>query len=96
MVGLQQVGAVWRVVYVGESTGEYRLEFGGVAVNTVTRRWRTAEMLKWQDERVVDDDVFSLPTPYTVDGNRLIMHYGPTTGEHGEPIPAEDRVYTRR
>lgn len=85
-----------RVVYENEVTGEYRLEPGGIVSNVQTWRWRSAEMPVWQDEVVGDKGVFGPPMRYTVDGDRLIFHFGPRQGEHGQPIPAEDRIYTRR
>ena len=85
-----------RVVYEGELTGEYRLEPGGLVQNVQTWRWRAAETSGWQNEVVGDKGVFAPPMPYTVDGDLLVLHYGPSSDEHGNPIPAKDRVYTRR
>lgn len=85
-----------RVVYENEVTGEYRLEPGGIASNVQTWRWRAVETPLWQEEVVGDKGVFAPPMPYTVDGDRLIFHLGPGQGEHGQPIPAQDRTYTRR
>lgn len=85
-----------RVVYENEVRGEYRLEPGGIVSNVQTWRWRAAETPAWQNEVVGDQGVFGPPLPYTVDGDRLIFHLGPSQGEHGRPIAAEDRIYTRR
>jgi hypothetical protein len=85
-----------RVVYQNEVAGEYRLEPGGIASNVQTWRWRAAETPLWQNEVVGDKGVFAPPIPFTVNGHRLIFHLGPSQGEHSQPIPAEDRVYTRR
>lgn len=85
-----------RVVYENEATGEYRLEPGGLVSNVQTWRWRAAETPAWQEQVVGDRGVFGPPTRYTVSGDRLILHYGPSTGEHGQPLPAQDRIYTRR
>lgn len=85
-----------RVVYENEVRGEYRLEPGGIASSVQTWRWRAAETPLWQDEVVGDRGVFAPPLRYTVDGDRLIFHLGPTQGEHSQPIAAEDRIYTRR
>ena len=85
-----------RVVYKGETKGEYRLEPGGFAMNVHSYRWREAGMSRWQNEVVTQTGEFGLPTRYTVVGDRLIVHHSPTQGEHGQPIPAQDRVYTRR
>lgn len=85
-----------RVVYENEVAGEYRLEPGGIASNVQTWRWRAADTPLWQDEVVGDQGVFVPPLRYTVDGDRLVFHFGPSQGEHGQPIDAVDRVYTRR
>lgn len=85
-----------RVVYENQMTGEYRLEAGGLATSVQAYRWRSAESLRWQDEVVGDRGTFGPPTPYTVDNRRLTIHHGPFRGEHGEPIPAEDKIYSRR
>jgi hypothetical protein len=95
-LGFEQAGAGWLVVYEGELTGTYRLESGGVAKNVRRYRWRAAETSGWQDEVVADPESFGPPTRYTRDGDRLIMHLGPSQNEHGLPIPAQDRIYTRR
>lgn len=85
-----------RVVYENEVTGEYRLEPGGIASNVQTWRWRAPETPLWQNEVVGDRGVFAPPIPYTVVADRLIIHLGPSQGEHGQPIDAQDRIYTRR
>ncbi|HEX5872291.1 MAG TPA: hypothetical protein VFY65_17805 [Longimicrobium sp.] len=85
-----------RVVYESQMTGEYRLEAGGLVTSAQTYRWRSAESLRWQDEVVGDRGIFGPPAPYTVDNRRLIIHRGPSRGEHDEPLPARDEVYTRR
>lgn len=85
-----------RVVYENQLTGEYRLEAGGLVTNAQAYRWRSAESPRWQDEVVGDRGTFGPPTPYTVDNRRLIVHQGPSRGEHGQPIPAQDRIYSRR
>ncbi|HEX6370088.1 MAG TPA: hypothetical protein VF006_14300 [Longimicrobium sp.] len=85
-----------RVVYENEVAGEYRLEPGGIVSNVQTYRWRAAETPAWQNEVVGDRGVFGPPMAYTVDRDRLILHLGPTQGEHGQPLPAQDRIYIRR
>jgi hypothetical protein len=85
-----------RVVYEGETKGEYRLEPGGFAMNVQSWRWRDAGMPRWQNEVVTQIGEFGPPTRYTVNGNQLIVHHGPSVGEHGQPIAARDQVYTRR
>jgi hypothetical protein len=85
-----------RMVYENEVAGEFRLEPGGIVSNVQTWRWRAAETPAWQNEVVGDEGVFGPPMPYTVDGDRLILHLGPSQGEHGLTIRAEDRIYTRR
>jgi hypothetical protein len=85
-----------RVVYEGETKGEYRLDPGGFAMNVQSYRWRDAGMSRWQNEVVTQTGEFGPPTRYTIDGDRLIVHHGPSQGEHGQPIAAQDQVYTRR
>lgn len=85
-----------RAVYENRMKGEYRLGADGFAINPQSYRWREAGMSRWQDEVVSDDGGFGPPTRYTINGDRLIVHYGPSRGEHDEPIPARDQVYTRR
>lgn len=95
-VGYERAGSGWRVVYEGEMRGQYRLEAGGVARNVKSYRWRGEDSPRWQNELVSDQESFGPPMRYTLDDDRLIMHHGPYVGEHGQPFPAEDKVYTRR
>ncbi|MBW3571353.1 MAG: hypothetical protein KY467_09615 [Gemmatimonadetes bacterium] len=96
ILGWDRAGIGWRVVYRGESTGRYRLDEAGVAMSVQRVRWRDAETSGWQDEFVADQESLGPPIRYTVERGRLILHLGPTQGEHGEPVPAEARIYTRR
>lgn len=84
------------LVYENQMTGEYRLEAGGLVTNVQAYRWRSGRTAPWQDEVVGGKGTFGPPIAYTVDHRRLIMHEGPSRGEHGEPIPAQDRIYSRR
>lgn len=94
-LGYDLRGSGQTLVYENLTKGEYRLESGGLATNVTSYAWRDARTA-WQQDFAGPAGELGPPLPYTLEGDRLTLHYPQSVGEHGQPIPASDKVYARR
>lgn len=95
LIAWDEHGGTSTVVFENRSSGAYRIEAGGLSMRLDRYRSRFGAS-GWEDAPISEPPSFGPPLAYTVSGDQLTLHYPAGIGEHGEPTPPSDKVFTRR